>query len=301
MKPTQRKASLGTVGIALCVAVFVLLANLPAGSGQSPAAATTAQGAANARVWIGPDGNPLPFKSDEEVREFLRTAQAVSMKKVPVGVTAPRQAMLEKDGIRSKAVFRDFDEEKEMAVRGRRMSDVRDSYIFECAAYELAHLLGLDNVPPVVERTLDGKKGSLQIWVENTMTEKDRLDRGQRSPNIIQWNKQMQSVRVFDALIGNWDRNQGNVLIDQEWRIWMIDHTRAFLRGDDLGELGRLYQCDRQLWQKLQALDEKEVRQRLKPFLRSGEIESVLKRRTKLVAFFKVQIEKRGESDVLFD
>ena len=35
-------------------------------------------------------------------------------------------------------------------------------------------------------------------------------------------------VRLFDQLIYNTDRNLGNLLIDKDWRLWMIDHTRAF-------------------------------------------------------------------------
>jgi len=35
-------------------------------------------------------------------------------------------------------------------------------------------------------------------------------------------------VRLFDQLIYNTDRNLGNLLIDKSWRLWMIDHTRAF-------------------------------------------------------------------------
>ena len=38
----------------------------------------------------------------------------------------------------------------------------------------------------------------------------------------------MSLVRVFDQLIGNIDRNVGNLLITSDWRIWAIDHTRAF-------------------------------------------------------------------------
>lgn len=42
----------------------------------------------------------------------------------------------------------------------------RDAAIFESAAYELSRLLGLGRVPPVVERSIDGQKGTLQIWMQ---------------------------------------------------------------------------------------------------------------------------------------
>ena len=127
------------------------------------------------------------------------------------------------------------------------------------------------------------------------------MARGLRAPNIIRWNKQMQTVRVFDALIGNWDRNQGNLLVDEDWTVWMVDHTRAFLRTDDLGDSKLLYQCDRNVWEKLQALDETDIRRRLEPYLRAQEVDAVLKRRAKLVSFFKAQIKNRGESEVLYE
>ena len=85
--------------------------------------------------------------------------------------------LLEKDGIRADAIFRDVHEERAGADHGGGKADLffRDDYIFEPAAYELARLLGLDNVPPATLRKLHGKKGSVQIWVENSMTEKKRI------------------------------------------------------------------------------------------------------------------------------
>ena len=290
--PAKLFAWIGT-GCAVCA--FLLLPHLSTG-------APAAQDSAAAHVWLGSDGNPLPFKTDEEILEFLRTAQVVSLQDIPVGVTRPRRAVLEKDGVRSHAIFRDVDSEMDsFQVAGRRERNVRDSALFECAAYEVARLLGLDNIPPVVDRAVEGKKGSVQFWIEKAMTEEDRLKRGQRAPNIVRWNMQMQTVRIFDALISNWDRTQQNVLIGEDWKLWMVDHTRAFLRRDELLDTARLVNCDRKLWARLQALDEADVREHLKPYLRPAEIDALLKRRSKLIAFFKAQIAKRGESDVLYD
>ena len=41
------------------------------------------------------------------------------------------------------------------------------------------------------------------------------------------------SLRIFDELIQNRDRNTGNLLWTTDWKMWMIDHTRAFRLGDD--------------------------------------------------------------------
>ena len=40
-------------------------------------------------------------------------------------------------------------------------------------------------------------------------------------------------MRVFDELIANTDRNQGNMLIDKQWKLWLIDHTRGFRTTSD--------------------------------------------------------------------
>ena len=48
------------------------------------------------------------------------------------------------------------------------------------------------------------------------------------------WNAQLHILRVFDELIANTDRNQGNMLIDSRWKLWLIDHSRAFRTSSDL-------------------------------------------------------------------
>ena len=51
------------------------------------------------RVWVGPEGQPLPFGTDEEILEFLRTAEVVDIENIEIGVTRPRRITLEKGGI----------------------------------------------------------------------------------------------------------------------------------------------------------------------------------------------------------
>lgn len=264
--------------------------------GGSPAAG------APARVWLGPNGQPLPFKSDEEVMEFLRTAKVVRMKDIPTGVAHPRKVLLEKDGIQMDAVFRDIDEDKQMVkLSGGVEMFFRDAYIFECAAYEMAKMLGMDNVPPVVLRKVQGTNGSLQIWVENTMTQTDRIKNKVQPPDPDRWNLQLFTMHFFDALIYNTDRNPGNILIDKDWQVWLIDHTRAFRRHEEPQNPQYIGRVERKLWERLQALDPGEVRQRLSPYLRSIEIDALLKRREKLIELIRKRIAERGEDQVLFD
>jgi len=258
--------------------------------------------ASSAGVWLDPEGKPLPFSSDEEVMEFLRTARLVRFKEIPEGVTHPRKALLEKDGVRMHAIFRDVNQDKprQRLKDGTVVLNFRDSYIFEPAAYELSRLLGLDNVPPVVLRKLRGKRGSLQAWVENTMTDKSRVSDNITAPDKMLWNRQMWNMRVFDNLIYNTDRNQGNILYDGDWKVWLIDHTRAFRREKELRNPGLVIHCERKFWEKLKSLDEETVRERLKKFLRSSQIKALMRRRDILVEHIQKLIQERGESKVLF-
>ena len=275
--------------------------------GQEPAAAPPAHvpaetSAPSPRVWLGPDGKPLPFTSDEEILDFLRTAKVIKMKEISQGITHPRQVLLEKNGIRMRAIFRDVDEEKSMVTFASGQAEImfRDNYIFECAAYELSRLLGLDDVPPVVERRIEGKSGTLQIWVENAMTETVRSQKKIDPPDVVRWNQQVQVMRICDNLVYNTDRNMGNILITPDWEMWLIDHTRAFRIRRELKDPKGIVQCERKLWERLQALDEATVRQRFKKFLRSSEIDALLKRRQKLVEHIQKLIDQRGEKEVLF-
>jgi hypothetical protein len=278
--------------------VFVLLCCLCFAQSAVPQQATN-----ESRVWLGPDGQPLPFKNDAEVTEFLRTAKVVSTRGINRGITAPEKVVLEKSGVRAHGHFNFVSEHKPVATMrsGETVVNFRDSHTFQGAAYELATLLGLDNVPPVVLRRVSGRSGSLSIWIENSFTERERIARKQNPPDPVHWSKQVMRMKVFDALIFNTDRTQENILIDSNWKLWMIDHTRAFRRDDTINSGGALAQCERNLWVRLQALDAAQVRERLKPYLNSAEIDAVLNRRAKLVAYFEDLIRQRGEDAVLYD
>ncbi len=273
------------------------------GSSETWQETSSASSAARpARVWLDPDGNPLPFTSDEEVIEFLRTAKVIRVREIGQGITRPKRVLLEKDGIRMNAAFRNVNEEKPIAqfVTGRTEVGFRDSYLFEPAAYELSRLLGLDNVPPTIVRRIGGNSGSLQIWVERAMTEGSRKQRGLQPPDPEYWNQQMYVMHHFDRLIYNTDRNLGNVLIDPNWKAWMIDHTRAFRLLTDITDADTIVRCERALFEKLKTLDEATLKQRLKPYLRSSEISAVFKRARKLVALIEKLIQERGEENVLY-
>lgn len=277
--------------------VWAAIQSAPPVQEQAPAATAPKQ----KRPWLDVDGKPLPFQSDEEIKQFLAAAKVVKMEGIERGVNRPRKALLEKDGVRAHAAFRDvaiFNQKIELADGVR--FNFRDDAIFECAAYELGRMLGMENIPPTVGRKIQGTKGTLQIWLENTMVEIERIKEKRMPPDPLRWNRHTQNMRVFDALIYNEDRNQGNILIDEDWNMWLIDHTRAFRTHSRLQNPEPIKMCERKLWEGLQALDEGEVKARLKEYLRPFEINGLLKRRVALIEHIKKLIAERGEGAVLF-
>jgi hypothetical protein len=162
-------------------------------------------------------------------------------------------------------------------------------------------MLGMDNVPPTTLRSVNGEKGCMQIYVEKAFDEEQRMKGKIEPPDPGKWNDRIQILRFFDNLVYNTDRNQGNILIDKNWKLWLIDHSRAFRQNDDLLNKAGMTEIDRGIWEKLQALDEQAIKDRLKPYLRKFEVDGLIKRRRKIIEHFKAEIAKRGESAVVRD
>ncbi|MCK5375893.1 MAG: hypothetical protein KAJ97_02350 [Acidobacteria bacterium] len=254
-------------------------------------------------LFLDVDGRPLPFQSDEAIEEFLRTAEVISNEKIPVGVTAPRKVLLEANGLRVNAVFKTIDtEQRNVRNKGEFYLVWRDDwYGFDIAAYHVDRLLGLNRVPPVVERRIKRYEGSVQIWLEQTITEKARRDDGLEPPGIARWNQQKATMHVFNNLVANRDSNLGNSLIDQNWRRWFIDCSRCFEPTDKLLSPKAITHCDRSLWHALQELDPETARDRLEPYLTKPEIDAMMKRHHKLVELIQGLIDQSGEELVIFD
>ncbi len=250
----------------------------------------------------GPDGLVLPFRDTAEALEFLRTADIVSAKPIAKGINKPLKVLLDKDGLRAHAVFRRVNARLSSyrPPGSTRVSSFRDSCFFEPAAYELGRLLGVDNIPPVVERRYDGRSGTIQLWIENAFDEEARLERGLNPPHPELWRRQRIKRLVFDALIHNIDRNRGNVLYDPDWNVWLIDHTRSFIAENDLATRDKIRRCDRDLWQRLRTVDRQAVAARLEPYLTWPEMRSLMIRWQKLVEHIEDLIAEHGESSVLF-
>jgi hypothetical protein len=186
-------------------------------------------------------------------------------------------------------------------ANGRTELNFVDSYKYNIAAYLLAEMVGFDDMMPVyVERKWKGTPGSLSWWLPVKMDEGDRLKRKLEVPDPDAWNKQMYRVRVFDQLVYDSDPNLTNVLIGEDWKIYRIDFSRAFRTTKDLQSTKDLSQCDRQMFEKLKALDGSELLQKTKGYLNKSEVNAVMARRDKIVEVFQKEIAEKGESGVLY-
>jgi len=95
----------------------------------------------------------------------------------------------------------------------------------EAAAYTFARILGMNLVPATVLRSIDGKTGSLQVFVDGQIFVEGVL--GLNMPNGRSLTQQAVDLMAFDYLIRNSDRNEKNMLVADN-QLWAIDNGSSF-------------------------------------------------------------------------
>ena len=241
--------------------------------------------------------------SDEQMRTFLLNANVVSSRPAGKGIGGVQRLTLNDGKITHDAAFQSIDEHAlvKKFESGRTELNFVDSYKYDIGAYELAKLLGLGDMMPVtVPRKWQGKKGALSWWLPVKMDEEERVTRQIQPPDTEAWNRQMYKMRIFAQLVYDTDRNLGNALISENWHLWMIDFSRAFRLHHTLQNVNQLTRCDRQLLEKLRLLDSKMLAQNTSGVLTRDEVDAVMARRDKIVAFFDALVAQKGEKDVLY-
>jgi hypothetical protein len=243
-----------------------------------------------------------PTLTKEQIRQFLLTAKVVKSEHTKKGITEPWRLTLSDGTVTHDASFQAIDEHKpRMQLASGTELNFVDSYKYNIAAYQLAELLGIDDMLPVyVERKWGGNPGSLSWWLPVKMDEVERHKQKLTAPDADAWNNQMCKIRVLDQLVYDNDPNLTNVLIGENWKIWRVDLTRAFRTFKDLRESKDLVGCDRQLFEKLKVLNENELAEHTKHYLTKDEVNAVMARRDKIVAYFQNLISEKGENEVLY-
>jgi hypothetical protein len=241
-------------------------------------------------------------QTPQDIEAFMRSAKIVRIRELSTGITRPLRLTLSDGTTTHDAVFQAIDEKKAMFVPQRGASEINfvDSWRYNVAAYRLAGTIGLGSMMPVtIEYSHRGKVGALSWWMEAIMDERRRLKEKVRPPDVQAWNHDMYRMRVFSSLVHDTDRNLGNVLVSPDWRVIMLDFTRAF-RLHAAIQSKEIHQCDRTLFARLEALTPEALQTAVGEYLTRTEAEAVIKRRDLLVAHLRALIAEHGEAKVLY-
>jgi len=243
----------------------------------------------------------------EKWEDFLQNAEIVAQEQPfsdREAVTKPWRLTLEKDGVTKNALWKNCE---------GRMRGFVENWRWEIAAYLLDKHLGLNLVPPTVEKRFQNNKGSCQLWVDAKMSLKDKYEQNIKTPSykVFHWNRALYLQRAFDNLIANQDRHQNQYLITEDWRMILIDHSRSFstsgkfakklIYDEKYKEGPRLMkQLPRAFVEKLKALDVGTLKGAVGEYLTDKEIEYVLIRRDLILQWLENEIKKEGEDKVLY-
>ena len=237
----------GSRALRICVLAFLSFAQ--------PLSISTAQ-ETGVKTWVG---------RYQEVEEYLRTAECVGMEDIGRGTSAARRCVLQPGGPVSRMYWKPL-------IPGVHRG-FKESYKADIAAYELDKLLKLDMVPPVVERELQGLTGSAILWVENLLP----FSGATPGPtDKARWETQITQMKMFDNVIGNKNRNLGNIARDAVWNIVLLDHARAFTTDTELTI--SLTRIDQDLWARMDKLTRTQLDAKLRPWLDENEIAAIVDR-----------------------
>ena len=221
-----------------------------------------------------------------DIEAFLKSAAVEKVVELPIGVTKPRRAYTAPGGLAASFAWK--------PLRPGVQSGYFESYKSEIAAYELDKLLGLNMVPVVVERTVKGDTGAAVLWLEGVRSWETVLP----LPKPSLWPWQLARMKMFDDLIGNSDRNKGNLLVDDDWHLFLIDHSRAFVTDNKLPQ--ELQTIDRKLWERMLALDEPTLATALGAWLDGRQRAALLRRRDEMKKKIDALVAKSGKTAVFF-
>lgn len=249
---------------------------------------------------------PQELAQREEIEGFLLTADIIRAEEIGEGVTKPKRLYLKKGDEETSGCWKN--------VKGKHMGN-QEGWQYEIAAYRFDKLLGIDMIPPTVEREFDGKKGSLQLWVTTPYSLLTIMEENIPMPTTgigaLRVNRAKYIVRAFDSLIGNADRTQQNLRYTEDWRTILIDHSQCFQSAKKHTKnlmYGKKGIKEKQLFRSLprsfvdniKALNFEKIKTAVGPYLTDKEIKAVLARKELLLKEIEGMISEQGEDKVLY-
>lgn len=258
---------------------------------------------------VFPQFTPEQIAQRDAQEEFLLTADIVRSEPIGEGVTKPFKLYLKKGDVEAKAAWKD--------PSGMQLGFL-EGWQYEIAAYRLDKLIGLNMIPPAVEREFKGKSGALVWWAENKYRLDKLVEQGIRIPDsaLDHTEKMKWLTRAWDCLIANEDRNQQNVLYTEDWRMILFDHSRAFRSTKEFTErlmFGRngikmslqgtpflFRRLPRWFVEKIKALTFEDIKAAVGKTLTDKEITAILARRELLLKEIALMVREQGETAVLY-
>ncbi len=173
---------------------------------------------------VGHFAEQLP---EDQLLEFLRTADIEGCKEGQDGVRFAKICDLEANGLRLRALFQSVDERPGNVVEEPR--SVPRSYRNEIASYLIDRLLGIGLVPATVERPVYGVPGSLQIWLD-TAVDEPLLEIYNKTDLLDGLEDQLSRARAFMAVMDVYEAHPsiGLMLLPHEKQLQVADVTKAF-------------------------------------------------------------------------
>jgi hypothetical protein len=248
-----------------------------------------------------------PILSDADIAQALREGTILEMEEIGSGISKPKKITLEWRGRRFEAAFKTIDIERleKTSFESSGMQHMfTDSYRYDLAAYQLDRQLGMYMVPVVTLRKINDEQGAMMEWVGDAMSEAQRLEEGLKPPDPLILMRQLDTMKIFDALILNEDRHPGNQLIGKDdWQLHLIDHTRSFRLTKKLpdGFEENPITIPRHLYAALQDLGKKSLQDLFGSLISSARIKALLVRRDKIVKKIEKDIEQYGPAMVFQD
>ncbi|UCE41690.1 MAG: metallophosphoesterase [Candidatus Aminicenantes bacterium] len=230
----------------------------------------------------------------EDVEYYLKNAAVVKVSKEAVpGRTAAWEINLDDGEFKRRAMFK--------VVDVTRPSSIPDSYKYELAAYALDKLLGFGRIPPLMEREIEGTKGSLQIRVEKCFGLDEQKMKNATPPDPTAFANALEEINVFENLVYIDPKELDDILIQREsWEIYRVDFSEAFNPNPNLIPEQKIKRCSKKLYQNLQELSDEVIKARLSLYINEEEMSALLNRKILIIKTLEKLIEEKGEEAVLF-